>query len=171
MGGTKFPTNDSKAYSRKQFQMSSAEVGPVQPSNKGAKIQDLVPKFKTSACKKMAPYQQTRKGKRPIRAHNLVKKAGDFMDPMLTDPLVRHLGKVAAEGKVEDNLSSMATESREPELTSDCPCPTKDMSAKGDKSKKETKALFDNDGAVEDKFREKDHPYAEGVVNRVLGLG
>lgn len=171
MGGTKFPTNDSKAYARKQFQMSNAEVGPVQPSNKGAKIEDLVPKFKTSACKKMAPYQQTRKGRRPIRAHNLVKKADDYMDPILTDPLVRHLKKVAAEGPVDDNLTNMPIAGREPELASDCPCPTKDMDSKGDASKKETESHFDNSGAVEDKFRDKDHPYAEGVVNRVLGLG
>lgn len=167
MGGTKFPTNDSKAYARKQFQMSSAEVGPVQPSNKGAKIDDLVPKFKTSACKKMAPYQQSRKGRRPIRAHNLVKKA-DPMDPILTDPLVRHLRKVAAEGKVDDNLTNMAVEPPPKPLASDCPCPTKEMSKRFEVSQAETKALFDNKDAVSHKYLQHSHPYSEGVVDRVL---
>jgi hypothetical protein len=171
LGGTKFPTNDSKAYAKKQFELSSAEVGPVQPSQRGAKLQDLVPKFKAAACKKMAPYQQSRKGRRPIRAHNLVKKAGDPMDPIMTDPLVQYLKKEAAEGKVDDNLSDLPVGSPEPELASDYPCPPKEMADKSDASVKDTQALFDNTGAVEDKFLKKEHPYAEGVVDRILGLG
>jgi hypothetical protein len=171
LGGTKFPTNDSKAYAKKQFELSSAEVGPVQPSQKGAKLQDLVPKFKAAACKKMAPYQQTRKGRRPIRAHNLVKKAGDPMDPITTDPLVQYLKKEAAEGKVDDNLSDMVVEPPEKPLTLECPCPTKTMNERFEASQAETKALFDNKDAVSHKYLDHSHPYSEGVVDRILGLG
>lgn len=172
LGGTKFPTNDSKQFAKKQFEMSSAEVGPIQPSTKGSKIQDIIPKYpaaKVAAAKKMAPYQQTRKGRRPIRVHNLVKKAGDPMDPITTDPLVRYLKKQAAEGKVEDNLSNMPTGESETELSTECPCPTGDLTGNAKADVSEADKKFD-EGRVKPKGKDKDHVFSEGVVNRVLGL-
>jgi len=189
VGGMKFPTNDSKQFAKKQLDMSSAEVGAVQPSTKGAKIQDIVPKMpattKISAAKTVANYQQTRKGRRPIRVHNLVKKAGDPMDPITTDPLVRYLRKQAQENRVETNLSNMPTGPEEKELSTKCPCPTSELTGEAQSGKSHVNGLF-QEGNVKPKYTEKDHEkglntvnevkpnlessYAEGVVDRVLGL-
>lgn len=48
---------------------------------------EIMSKYKGAASKKQAPYQQTRKGRRPIRVHNLVKKASqsgqDLRSPLM----------------------------------------------------------------------------------------
>jgi hypothetical protein len=176
MGGVKPPTQDSKAFANKQLSMSSAEVGPVQPSSKGAKIKDIIGEYKdpmkVGASKKTAPYQQTRKGKRPIRVHNLVKKAGDTMDPIVTDPLVQYLKKQAAkDGQLEDNESAVPTGKSEKELSTEPPEPTPEMVAKvKSEVHKTTKDSFDTTKGVRPKHTEKDHPHDPGVVDRVLGL-
>jgi len=172
MGGVKPPTQDSKAFADKQLSMSSAEVGPVQPSTKGAKIEDIVPKYKSAASTKAAPYQQTRKGKRPIRVHNLVKKAGDLMDPVSSDPLVLYLQKQAQkDGQLEANISDMPKGKEEKEQASECPCPPKELESKvRGLMHAETKSHFDNTEGVRKKHTEKDHTYDPGVVDRVLGL-
>ena len=128
MGGTKFPTGDSKVFANKQLRMSSAEVGPVQPSTRGAKLEDVIPQY------------------------DPVKKAGDIMDPMATDPLVQYLKKQAAQqgsnnkaadqpptkglvnqvGQFKDNEPDMPLGKAEAETSSEPPQPTPEMEAKVD---------------------------------------
>lgn len=174
-GITKPPTHDSKAFAAKQLRMSSAEVGPVQPSRAGAKIEDIIPKYKpptkVAASAKVAPYQQSRKGRRPIRVHNLLKKAGDVMDPMFTDPLVRYLRKQAQQdGPLDDNKEDMPLNKGESELASMPPEPTTRMEDGVKDTHAETRMNFDNTGGIAPKGREKEFSYDPGVVDRVLGL-
>lgn len=174
-GVTKPPTQDSKAFASKQLQMSSAEVGPVQPSRAGAKIEDIIPKYrpptKIAASSKSAPYQQTRKGRRPIRVHNLLKKAGDVMDPMFTDPLVQYLRKQAQkDGPLEDNKEDLPRVEEAPELSSMPPEPTTRMESGVKGTHAETRTNFDNTEGIRAKGSEKEFSYDPGVVDRILGL-
>lgn len=144
MGGTKFPTNDSKQFAKKQFQMSNAEVGPIQPSRKGAKIEDIIPKY------------------------GAAKKASEAMDPVLNDPLVQYLKKEAA--AIDTNVEDMATGNAEPSVTKDCPHPTENAQEKGKDGEGFLKKIFSHDSSARSKFKDKDFEYSAGVVDRVLGL-
>jgi hypothetical protein len=149
-----------------------------------------VGKPKWAASTKAAPYQQSRKGKRPIRVHNLVKKAGDVMDPMLTDPLVLYLKKEAAKdsakeqipltdlvdgmGVLRDNLSDLPLGKEEHELSSLPPQPTKDMTGRIEPDiYGYSDGMFDNSHTTRRKYTDKDHSFEgfdSGVVDRILGL-
>jgi hypothetical protein len=160
MGGTKFPTQDSIRPAKKQLQRSSAEVGP-QPASTYSEIGKM---------KKVAA-------------------SGDDMDPMLDDPLVLFLKKAAVEetakeqppltglvegSKLEDNLGNMPLGEEEQEATSQPPCPTPRMAARGHSQVSATTGeLFSNSKTTRKKFEDKDHPFEgfdKGVVDRILGL-
>jgi hypothetical protein len=193
--GTEPPTGTSLRAAKSKLQQSTAEVGP-QPAALNMNIAaDTVAKPKLSSAKqaastKAAPYQQTRKGKRPIRVHNLIKKAGDVMDPMLTDPLMLYLQKEAAKdsakeqipltdlvdgmGILRDNLANMPLGKEEHELSSQPPQPTKDMTGKiNPEIYDRSEELFDNAHTTRRKYTDKDHAFEgfdSSVVDRILGL-
>lgn len=184
------PTGTSLRVAKSKLQQSTAEVGP-QPAALNMNIAaNTVSKPKVAASTKAAPYQQTRKGKRPIRVHNLIKKAGDVMDPMLTDPLLLYLKKEAAKdsakeqisltdlvngmGVLQDNLSDMPLGKEEFELASQPPQPTKDMTDRINPDiYGRSKELFDNAHTTRRKYTDKDHAFEgfdSSVVDRILGL-
>src|SRR5688572_10249148 len=117
MGGTKFPTDDSKGVAAQQLKRSMAEVGPMMPLGQGPSLDDVVaapkPRMKWASI-------------------------GDSMDPLLTDPLMLYLKKEAAEakepppltglvgdnGQLKDNESFMPLGKAIEELVSQAPEPT-----------------------------------------------
>lgn len=111
------------------------------------------------------------------------------MDPMMDDPLVLYLQKVAAKNtakepppltdlldgsKMKDNLDMMPLGDREPELSALPPQPTKRMNDKVETEIHEPiERKFVNEQAMRSKGYDKDHPWEgfdQGVVDRILGL-
>lgn len=155
MGGMRFPTQDSVESASRKLQQSSAEVGP-QPA----------PLYSAMGRTKKA-------------------EIGDFMDPMMDDPLVLFLKKSAVEeeakeqppltglvegSELEANLSNMPMGKEEFELTSSSPKPTKRMIPTTPDQGVE--GYFSNARTMRKKLYEKDHPegFDPGVVDRILGL-
>lgn len=166
MGGTKFPTDDSKSSANRLLNESKAEVGP-RPSSSGPTLDQTIAV--------------------PPRPRFKMASSGDPMDPLLTDPLMLYLNKQAAKdeakepppltdlleenGRLKGNESFMPLGKAIEELVSQAPQATSDMKKKVDSHMLgPTKELFSNTQSIRKKFEDKDHSSEEGVVNRILGL-
>ena len=136
---------------------------------------------KQSVSKTVAGYQQSRKGKRPIRVHNLLKKAESIAMAIETakentmlknDPLIQYLKKTAAEtsplrsqvdssGHLENNIDNYPTREPVKRITSMNPGPTPEMEEHARNPLKEYfEEYFDHDGEdeVRKKYTAKDKP-------------
>ena len=135
---------------------------------------------KQSASKDIAGYQQTRKGKRPIRVHNLLKKAEAIAMAIKTahdtalienDPLIQYLKKTAEKdiptkglidsaGSLETNEDTYLTRPAVAPAASMNPGPTPEMEAHAKNPLDEYKEKYFEHGgdAVRKKYTEKDRP-------------
>jgi len=145
LGGTRFPTDDSKQYARQLLSKSkkSAEVGPAPTVQSlkppGPTLQEIAPKSSSSTV-----------GSLPKIGAAIMK-----------DPLIEYLRKEAKQ--LDDNLTAMPTGKEEKSLTSESPmCP--DAQTKADeKVVAPTKELFDNTYGVNHKLYDHDfQPKAGG---------
>jgi hypothetical protein len=122
---------------------------------------------KQSASKDTAAvsgYQQTRKGKRPIRVANLLKKAENTM--IENDPLIQYLqktaetdkGKIDSAGRLEDNEDNLPLADQPPPLTAMNPGPTPEMEAAAHNPVTDYfNRYFDSSEGARKKYTDKDH--------------
>lgn len=166
LGGTKYPTNDSKQPIQSHLAKSKrrAEVGPtptlarLKPT--GPKVSEIVPTFD----------------------QNLMPKVSAAMSSLIeNDPLVRYLSKIAAEdappkkvttgesGALPDNKEDMPTSKSDSELVSSPPEMPDELESQGQSQwKRYLQATFDHARGITEKNKAKDHAPTKGSVDKVL---
>lgn len=131
-GRPNMPTEESTAYASKLLR-SSQSVGKP-------------PKFKGPSIQQIAPKMSTNKGSIP--------KIGADMSKLEEDPLIMYLKKEAE--ALQDNESDMPQGEDTPEVASEDPMPTGDMSGRALQEHNDyLSRLFDNTG-YRKKFTQKE---------------
>jgi hypothetical protein len=155
MGGTKFPTDDSKTGPASLLSKSQgkAEVGPA-PS-----------------MKSLAPGPPTIPQVTGTTSSTMPKVGADMA--IQNDPLMKYLKKQAEE--LKDNLEALPKSKPEKEMSTEDPTPAAmDEEHKG---RVDTTGalgrLFDGKGAFRQKYTDKDRPVssAQKIVDKVLNRG
>ncbi len=153
MGGTKFPTDDSKGGPQGLLSksMSSAEKGPSPTMGQLAPTGPTVPKI-TGQPQGVMP-----------------KTGGDMT--LQNDPLIQYLKKQAGlvgTNSMEDNHDNMPTGPEETELSTAPPQPTKDNEQESMGTwTGYLKAQFDNSKGLAPKYIQKDQPPEPGKVDQL----
>jgi hypothetical protein len=99
---------------------------------------------------------QARKGIRPMRVANLLKKLGEnqMSEKLSNDPLIQYLKKQAA--VLEDNVDDMPVGTEEKPLVDEDPLPTQRLVDRG-RVRQYLSDRFDEPEGIRKKFIEKEH--------------
>jgi hypothetical protein len=149
-GGTKFPTNDSKDFSKKQLSLSQdkAEVGPApltaKLKPKGPTIQDITPRISSSTVGSLPKIGQA----------------------MLNDPLIQYLRKTAMELETDEDKKPQpeVEEIKAAPVTHEDPGPPAEAEKKGTNPHREyLKRIFSAKTGFRPKYEEKNQSPTQGT--------
>lgn len=173
LGGTRFPTDDSKSFAKQQLK-SSQKVGEVGPTPSPKQLRPKGPSMKLGAAMSEDPLIQYLKDKKAsaIRKEGVMgsslgrKLSKKIMGGIgsLFKPKVPSIPKVAA---LDDNLEAMPKGEGETEVASECPMPKGELTSQPARDKTQLGKLFDHQ-SKEAKYLARMHPATSGSVDRVL---
>jgi len=141
MGGVKFPTDASLAFSRQQLKSSQETSEPRVP--RGAKIKDMIPSYKQAG----------------------MPKVGSAMN-VENDPLIQYLQKCSEQ--LENNLDAMPRSEEEDSRARERPTPEPhEIKDNEEVQRGYMRGQLVHGGAM--RAKDTSYPYDEGVLNRILG--